>query len=166
MSLEYVLYVLIVTSAVLVCALAIYAARPLARNKRSKSLQRGSRSVVKRPGGRVVRASHHGAREAMNPAPWGWPAGAGAVRNGHLKAGQVDTPSSPLQRWTDQLVVEKKTTEDARYQAHREECIKALLEDRFCSQRRASSDEGRREPPKGNGNGHVQLGDVRTPWGW
>ena len=38
-------------------------------------------------------------------------------------------------------MVEKKTIQDASYRAHRDECIKALLEDRFCSQRRAAPAE-------------------------
>jgi hypothetical protein len=165
LNLEYALYVLIVACAVLVCGLAIYAARPLARNRRSRVLKLGTRGVTKRAGARAIRASDHRARDVISPAPWGWPAATGAMRTGHRKTGEVSTPSSPLQRWTDQLVVEKKTTEDARYRAHREECIKALLEDRFCSQRRASPDD-ERAPPAGNGNGHLPLGDVRTPWGW
>ena len=111
-------------------------------------------------------ASDRASRSAMGPAPWGWPSGPGAKRSGHVKPGGAASPSSPLQRWTDQWVVEKQTTGDASYRAHREECIKALLEDRFCSQRRATPTDERREPAKDSGNGHLPLGDVRTPWGW
>jgi hypothetical protein len=41
-----------------------------------------------------------------------------------------------------------------------------LLEDRFCSQRRANTEDERKEPSKNKENGHGPLGDVRTPWGW
>lgn len=166
MSLEYALYVLIVACAVLACGIAIYAARPLAQRRRPKTLQLHSRGPGNSPGARAVRASDHRARNAVDPAPWGWRAGSVTARNGDVNPGQVNPPSSPLQRWTDQWLVEKKTTGDTEYQAYREECIKALLEDRFCSQRRATLVAERRDPPKDDGNGHVPLGNLRTPWGW
>ena len=161
MSLEYALYVLIVACAVLACGFAVYAARPLAHKKRPNTLQHHSRGTGSSRGARAVRASDHRAWDAVDPAPWGRRAGSVTAR-----IGDGNPPSSPLQRWTDQWVVEKKTTGDAEYQAHREECIKALLEDRFCSQRRAPPVAGRRDPPQDDGSGHVPLGNVRTPWGW
>jgi hypothetical protein len=88
-----------------------------------------------------------------------------AAHPGPVKSAGAGAPSSALLRWADHLVVEKKTTEDARYRAHREECIKALLEDRFCSQRKATPAE-RRESSSDKGNGHIPLGELRTPWGW
>jgi hypothetical protein len=166
LSLDYVLYVLIVACAVLACGVAIYVARPPARRKYARTPQRLSGKDERRSPALAPGAIDRGAADTTGPSPWGWPAGAGVARSGHARPGQAAAPSSPLQRWTDQWVVEKKTTADAGYRAHREECIKALLEDRFCSQRRATADAERREPPKGGGNGQVQLGDVRTPWGW
>ena len=158
MSAEYTLYVSIVAGLVIACGVAIRAVRPLPARKSQADRVRGKGKLQARESSRMP--GPHG-----RPAPWGWPRVNGGARIDEGGAEPVNGASTTLHRWADQLIVEKKTTENQDYQARRDASIKALLEDRFCSQRRSSPTE--RPVERSNGLGDRRsLEDLRTPWGW
>lgn len=186
MSVEYVPYVLIVLVSVVACGFAIRAARPLPERQRSAA--KSGRPATESPEASPVPGEQatHVVRMAATPVPWGWPSASGNPRSAAARRKHAAGGSSALQRWTDQLVAEKRTLDDQGYQARREESIRALLEDRFCSPKKgavtgrtgdlnghahgplkpASGDRASRESPADSHPGPLPLGDVRKPWGW
>lgn len=158
MSAEYILYVLIVAGLVIACGVAIRAARPLPARKSQADRVHGKGSLQAVEPNRAP--GPHG-----RPAPWGWPRVNCGSRNDEAGGEPVNGASATLHRWADQLIVEKKTKENQDYQARRDASIKALLEDRFCSQRRSSPSDRPLERNNGLGD-RRSLEDLRTPWGW
>ena len=188
MSMEYALYVLIIAVAAGACGLAILAARPLPDRRGRKAQEGGRTAQLTRDDGRrrPDPLSNNLANGATPAVPWGWPAGSRGPRPDSVKSRNAKRASAALQRWADQLIAEKRTIQDPKFQSHREECIKALLEDRFCSPRRGSCPK-RTVDSNGGGKGTraeaagqrhresqpgfslsdpIALSEVRKPWGW
>lgn len=186
LSQAFVLYILIVAVSAVACGFAIRAARPLPERRRSTAKHDCTEIQSPDSASRTGDPGASMARAAVTPAPWGWPSATGAPRSAAARRMHAREASSALQRWADQLVTEKRTLDDQGYKVHREECIRALLEDRFCSQKRGSATDsssslnghdreprnavaGRRQQPESPTAGRsapVSLGDVRKPWGW
>jgi len=68
------------------------------------------------------------------PTPWGWPQhetiAAGGSRS-KVTSGHAHGLSDSVQRWAGRLVHEKHTVDDVEYKRKRDDCIRALLEDRY-----------------------------------
>ena len=76
------------------------------------------------------------------PTPWGWPqhetiatgGGPAQVTNGH-----AHSFSDSFHRWAGKLVHEKHTVDDVEYKRNRDDCMRALLEDRYGRSSKTSS---------------------------
>ncbi len=68
------------------------------------------------------------------PTPWGWPQhvtiAAGGSRS-EVTNGHAHSFSDSVQRWAGKLVHEKHTVDDVEYKRKRDDCMRALLEDRY-----------------------------------
>jgi hypothetical protein len=68
------------------------------------------------------------------PTPWGWPQHETTADEGRQSAvtnGHAHSFSDSFQRWAGKLVHEKHTVDDVEYKRKKEDCMRALLEDRY-----------------------------------
>jgi len=71
---------------------------------------------------------------AKIPIPWGWPNYVKVTDGGEYpEAANGHAPSftESLHHWTNRLVQEKPTVDDAEYQRKKEGCMRTMLEDRY-----------------------------------
>lgn len=125
---EYLYYLSVVIVILMVAILAMRRSynRDLATNEGNRVLQEKERQAATR--------EHQTARQLSQiPVPWGWPGSTQELRHHEFTKAGGHGSASPLHRWADQLISQKKTVDDDEYQKRKQESFRALLEDRFSS---------------------------------
>lgn len=132
---EYLYYALSVLAIVAVCLYAMrmpgrqrLAGRPVELAERARRRRERKEAEARRSADLLRQHKQVLQRELQSvPTPWGWP-------GNELRSAEDDWEdafASPFQRWLDSLMREKRTVDSAEYLAHRQDCLRALLEDRF-----------------------------------
>ncbi len=117
---------------------------------------------------------------AKIPIPWGWPHSVKVMDGGEYpEAANGHAPSftESLHHWTNRLVQEKPTVDDAEYQRKNEGCMRTMLEDRYGRSGRVDKIEAKllRKGQTGEVSLHVRqlkleqqtgLEHLKMPWGW
>jgi hypothetical protein len=138
---EYLYYILLILALLAGClfALKIPGRRRLAHNPEElaeRAARRRQRDQKKASATAAELAHRHAIlkRELTNVrTPWGWPGSehqGGRDQNSKHHLGEIAS-HGVLRRWIDHLVAEKQLVQDEYYRQHREDSLRALLEDRY-----------------------------------
>ena len=138
---EYLYYIVLILALLAACLFALKI--PGSRRLAHKPEELAERAVRRRQhdqrkaGATAAEMAHRHAvieRELKNVrTPWGWPGSerqGGRDHDGKDQYGEV-VGHGVLRRWIDHLVAEKQLVQDEGYLKHREESLRALMEDRY-----------------------------------